>query len=237
MKARGLWPYLFEFVFVIFGVTVAFQIQKIDEDRREANAARTLREGLASEMALNRTELVSLARLSPIESTSAVFGLLRAGDRSASDHLASSLGSLYSVYAPDIQTGQLDAYLGSDLSATSTGRPELLDLRNRLDELRAVDQILFDFQLGPVLTALGPHYDAVNATIVDPDFVWGVEFRNTIAVLRALQLNQLDVQTHALCALVAAREALELPPPPAAPDSLAGGDETLEQCADKEESP
>lgn len=205
LKAYGI-----ELLIVIFGITVAFQIEKLDDNRRETAAHETLRRGLMSEIDLNIDELTTLQEdaRTRMRRTAHVVELLMAQDRSATQEIAAGLQTLAEVSLPDIEIGQLDAYLASDLSATSTARPDLIELRARLDELEEIGTYRVNYFLEHFLPGLSPYYDFANGSIVDEERIWDHETRNAMMMLASLEQSHIQTQRTALCSLLRARDAL-----------------------------
>jgi len=205
-----LTAYVLELLIVIFGITVAFQIEKLDDNRREAEAHETLRRGLMSEIDLNLQELTKVLQRGEGSRprSSQVLELLLAEDRSATPELATALGGLAQLSLPEIQSGQLNAYVASDLAATSTARPALIELSARLQELDEVGTYRTNYMLERFLPLVSPAYDFAEGRIMDPDAVWGFQMRNAVGLLVSLEQSHQVTQRTAFCSLIRARDAL-----------------------------
>lgn len=189
-----------DLLIVIIGVTVAFQVEKWDNHRREVALHETLVNDLVSEIDLNIAELERVSELQ--QNTLATYKKLREifqkDDLSNSvDDIVKLVGSLNYIDLPTIQTGQLNNYLSSTNYLNYKYKPELISLNNELSQFNVLEQALLKQRTENMYEILGDGIDLYRKKVVNPDLFISLELRNFIFALNNLE-NEFTASQKAL---------------------------------------
>ena len=132
---QRLWSiYLMELLIVILGITIAFQVQVIYEDKQDRNREITALERLHNENDLNLTEFESLMpyRMNMEQNTRMLQIMLDSPFGNNADSLSNYLFTLQRVSTPDLPEESMEAYLNGNFKLRNQ------DLSRELQKLKGL---------------------------------------------------------------------------------------------------
>lgn len=193
-KLKKLGTYVIELFIVVLGVSIAFQLNVWNDQRKETLTKAHLLENFISEDNINQAEIdSSLSRFdASVQTGLAVMELVK--DRSSNlDSIRGLLAKLYQISWPDLNTTHLDNYL-SYTSAASPLREELLVMKGGYIALDDLIKTYIEQKQSKYFDYLSDAVDMTdNLVIVDESYIFDVKFRNYLMILTAYETSMSEV--------------------------------------------
>lgn len=196
IKKADLITYMVEIFIVIFGITVAYQLNVYYEDKKDLKLEVAALEKVHTENELNLNQFESLVieRRQLEEDTRQLARILFSGGNLEDDGISHYLFDINKTYKPNIQFEGLNFYLNTNYTNTNSGlKNELLTLKNKWIELRELTQYYVRMKEKYYSEFLVKDVDFGEERIISLEKIKSVEFKNLVVNLLSneIELNAL----------------------------------------------
>ncbi len=192
-----------EVFIVIFGITVAYQLNVYYDDKKDLRLENTAIEKLHNENELNLTTFESLIdeRLQIEDDTRELARILYAGQFMQDDSLALYLFEINQTYKPLFQIEAINFYLNTNYTNKNSDlKNELITLKSNYLQLRDVVEYYVRMKEKYYNDFLVSDVDFGEEKILSLDRIKSVEFKNLVVNLLAneIELNALFDKTYGM---------------------------------------
>jgi len=196
LKKSDIYTYMMEIFIVIFGITVAYQLNVYYEDKKDLKLENSAIERVLSENIANQTAFENLigSRLKLERDTRQLARFLFAGDALSEDSISHYLFDINRTHKPIMQMEALNFYLNTNYTNRNSDlKSDLLTLKGLYLELRDVVDYYVRMKEKYYGDFLVSDVDFGEEKIVSLDKIKSVEFKNLVVNLLSneLELNQL----------------------------------------------
>ncbi|WP_422354806.1 hypothetical protein [Roseivirga pacifica] len=203
LKRSDIWTYVMEVFIVIFGITVAYQLNVYYDDKKDLRLENTAIEKLHNENELNLTTFESLIdeRLQIEDDTRELARILYAGQFMQDDSLALYLFEINQTYKPLFQIEAINFYLNTNYTNKNSDlKNELITLKSNYLQLRDVVEYYVRMKEKYYNDFLVSDVDFGEEKILSLDRIKSVEFKNLVVNLLAneIELNALFDKTYGM---------------------------------------
>ena len=205
-----------DLVIVIVGITIAFQLEKYDNQRHEDAIHSILVEGLLTEITrnLDSFETVIPIQETNLENTRQLRAIYRESHlldgHDIADKILEHIIAMNAVIYPDLQTAQLDNYLASTLASTGVYKPKLLKLKALLDIYKGTRDLHYKLRIDNTFALIGRSVDLSDKKVVQPENLVSTEFKNHILFLYGIERELTKLHTDVIEELRAAKFETEM---------------------------
>lgn len=185
--------YLIEIFIVIFGITVAYQLNVYYEDKKDLKLEVSAIEKLHTENESNISQFESLIedRLTLEENTRELARILFSGGNLEDDGISQYLFDINKTYKPIIQFEGINFYLNTNYTNKNTDlKNELISLKNYYLELRDLIQYYVRMKEKYYSEFLVSEVDFGEERIISLEKIKSVEFKNLVVNLLS---NEIDL--------------------------------------------
>jgi hypothetical protein len=185
--------YLVEIFIVIFGITVAYQLNVYYEDKKDLKLEISAIEKLHTENESNINQFESLIqdRLELEENTRELARILFSGGNLEDDGISQYLFDINKTYKPIIQFEGMNFYLNTNYTNKNTDlKNELISLKNYYLELRDLIQYYVRMKEKYYSEFLVSEVDFGEERIISLEKIKSVEFKNLVVNLLS---NEIDL--------------------------------------------
>ncbi|MCO6358309.1 hypothetical protein GBO34_06840 [Roseivirga pacifica] len=192
-----------EVFIVIFGITVAYQLNVYYDDKKDLRLENAAIEKLHNENELNLTTFESLIdeRLQIEDDTRELARILYAGQFMQDDSLALYLFEINQIYKPLFQIEAINFYLNTNYTNKNSDlKNELISLKSNYLQLRDVVEYYVRMKEKYYNDFLVSDVDFGEEKILSLDRIKSVEFKNLVVNLLAneIELNALFDKTYGM---------------------------------------
>ncbi|MCO6369222.1 hypothetical protein [Roseivirga pacifica] len=203
LKRSDIWTYVMEVFIVIFGITVAYQLNVYYDDKKDLRLENAAIEKLHNENELNLTTFESLIdeRLQIEDDTRELARILYAGQFMQDDSLALYLFEINQIYKPLFQIEAINFYLNTNYTNKNSDlKNELISLKSNYLQLRDVVEYYVRMKEKYYNDFLVSDVDFGEEKILSLDRIKSVEFKNLVVNLLAneIELNALFDKTYGM---------------------------------------
>ncbi|OEJ99525.1 hypothetical protein [Roseivirga misakiensis] len=196
LKKNDIYTYLMEIFIVIFGITVAYQLNVYYEDKKDLKLEESAIERVLSEIEANQGAFGNLIqnRLKLQNDTRQLARFLFAGDALSEDSISHYLFDINKTYKPIMQMEALNFYLNTNYTNKNSDlKSDLLILKGLYLELRDVVEYYVRMKEKYYGDFLVSDVDFGEERIVSLEKIKSVEFKNLVVNLLSneLELNAL----------------------------------------------
>ena len=173
-----------ELLIVVVGVSIAFQLNVWNDERKSAETEKYLLQNFSSENQLNKIEIdTTLLNLNyTIEANPSLISKLKVQDPNM-DSVRIIMGRLYTISWPDITSTHLNNYLGHE-SGTSLLKEEMLVLKTHYISVDELIDVYIQQKQEKYFDYLS---DAVDMTdglrVINKEKLLNVKFRNNLLII------------------------------------------------------
>lgn len=195
IKRATLTTYLIEIFIVIFGITVAYQLNVYYEDKKDLKLELAAIEKLHTENEANISSFEELIedRFNMEEDTRQLARILFSGGNLEDDSISHYLFDINRIYKPLIQYEGLNFYLNTNYTNKNTDlKNELISLKNYYLELRELVQYYVRMKEKYYSEFLVSEVDFGEERILTLDRIKSVEFKNLVVNLLS---NEIDLNS------------------------------------------
>ncbi|MFY0591399.1 hypothetical protein [Roseivirga sp.] len=201
LKKNDIYTYMMEIFIVIFGITVAYQLNVYYEDKKDLKLEQSAIERVFSETTTNQQVFESLIgnRLKLERDTRQLARFLFAGDALAEDSISHYLFDINKTHKPFLQMEALNFYLNTNYTNKNSDlKSDLLVLKGLYLELRDVVDYYVRMKEKYYGDFLVSDVDFGEEKIISLDKIKSVEFKNLVVNLLSneLELNELFVRVY-----------------------------------------
>lgn len=201
IKKATIATYLIEIFIVIFGITVAYQLNVYYEDKKDLKLERSAIEKLRTENETNIASFESMIedRFTMEEDTRQLARILFSGGNLQDDSISHYLFDINRTYKPILQYEGLNFYLNTNYTNKNTDlKNELISLKNYYLELRELVQYYVRMKEKYYSEFLVSEVDFGEERIITLDKIKSVEFKNLVVNLLSneIDLNSLFEQAY-----------------------------------------
>ncbi len=175
--------YILELFIVIFGISIAYQLNIINENRVSHKLEITAIQNLKKEIEINVAEFESLRsyRIQITANTLALLNLLKSENKVSLDSANKYIFRLVRTSTPDLQQEAANFYLNSNYSDSNIElKNELLSLKTYFQELLQLSLSARDAKMDGFFGYLQDAVDFTKPRVVDLDKINGLKFKNII---------------------------------------------------------
>lgn len=186
VKKANIVTYLIEIFIVIFGITVAYQLNVYYEDQKDLKLEVAAIEKLRTENESNITEFESLIedRFELADNTRELARILFSGGNLEDSGISDYLFDINKTFKPIIQFEGMNFYLNTNYTNKNTDlKNELISLKNHYLELRDLIQYYLRIKEKYYSEFLVSEVDFGEETILKLDKIKSVEFKNLVVNL------------------------------------------------------
>ncbi len=196
LKKGDIYTYMMEIFIVIFGITVAYQLNVYYEDKKDLKLEKAAIERLLNENTTNLNSFENLIenRLKLEQDTRQLARFLYAGDNLSQDSISHYLFDINRTHKPIIQMEALNFYLNTNYTNKNSDlKSELITLKSFYLELREVVEYYVRMKEKYYGDFLVSDVDFGEERIITLDKIQSVEFKNLVVNLLSneLELNAL----------------------------------------------
>ena len=193
--------YLIEIFIVIFGITVAYQLNVYYEDKKDLKLERAAIEKLRTENETNIASFESMIedRFTMEDDTRQLARILFSGGNLQDDSISHYLFDINRTYKPILQYEGLNFYLNTNYTNKNTDlKNELISLKNYYLELRELVQYYVRMKEKYYSEFLVSEVDFGEERIITLNKIKSVEFKNLVVNLLSneIDLNALFEQAY-----------------------------------------
>ncbi|GAB5523306.1 MAG: hypothetical protein Roseis2KO_11780 [Roseivirga sp.] len=195
VNKASLVTYLIEIFIVIFGITVAYQLNVYYEDKKDLKLEISAIEKLHTENESNINQFESLIedRFELAENTTELARILFSGGNLEDDDISHYLFDINKVFKPIIQFEGMNFYLNTNYTNKNSDlKNELISLKNYYLELRDLIQNYVRMKEKYYSEFLVSEVDFGEERIIKFDKIKSVEFKNLVVNLLS---NENDLNT------------------------------------------
>lgn len=193
IKKATLATYLIEIFIVIFGITVAYQLNVYYEDKKDLKLEDAAIEKLKAENESNISSFESMIedRFTMEEDTRQLARILFSGGNLQEDSISHYLFDINRTYKPILQYEGLNFYLNTNYTNKNTDlKNELITLKNYYLELRDLVQYYVRMKEKYYSEFLVSEVDFGEERIISLEKIKSVEFKNLVVNLLS---NEIDL--------------------------------------------
>ena len=186
VKRATIVTYLIEIFIVIFGITVAYQLNVYYEDKKDLKLEEAAIEKLQAENESNITAFEELIedRFQMADDTRALARILFSGGNLEEDSISHYLFDINRTYKPVLQYEGLNFYLNTNYTNKNTDlKNELISLKNFYLELRELVQKYVRMKEKYYSVFLVSEVDFGEERIVSLEKIKSVQFKNLVVNL------------------------------------------------------
>lgn len=203
LRRRDIFIYLMEVVLIIFGITVAYQLNVFYENKKDGTLEISAIEKVYSENATNLITFESIIdeRLQLEEDTRQLARILFSGGNLAEDSISHFLFDINKTYKPIFQVEAINFYLNTNYTDKHTElKSELIILKGTLLELRDVVEFYVRMKEKYYNDFLVTEVDFGEERIISDKKIKSVEFKNLVINLLSNEqtLNELFDKAYGL---------------------------------------
>jgi len=196
LQRRDIFIYLMEVVLIIFGITVAYQLNVFYEDKKDLKLEEAAIGKVFIENESNITTFQSLIseRLQLEDDTRQLARILFSGGNLSEDSISHYLFDINKTYKPIFQVEAINFYLNTNYTNKNTElKGELITLKSTLLELRDVVEYYVRMKEKYYSEFLVTEVDFGEERIISDTKIKSVEFKNLIVNLLSNEqrLNEL----------------------------------------------
>lgn len=196
LKKSDIYTYMMEIFIVIFGITVAYQLNIYYEEGKDLKLEKSAIERVLSENTANQVAFENLIsnRLKLERDTRQLARFLFAGDALSEDSIAHYLFDINRTHKPVIQMEALNFYLNTNYTNRNSNlKSDLLTLKGLYLQLRDVVDYYVRMKEKYYGDFLVSDVDFGEEKIISLDKIKSVEFKNLVVNLLSneLELNAL----------------------------------------------
>jgi hypothetical protein len=195
VKQADVITYLVEIFIVIFGITVAYQLNVFYEDKKDLKLERGAIEKVHTENELNMMQFESLVdeRKQLEEDTRQLARILFSGGNLEDEDISHYLFDINKTYKPNIQFEGLNFYLNTNYTTDNSAlKNDLITLKNKYIELREVAQYYVTMKEKYYSEFLVKDVDFGEEKIITLSKIKSVEFKNLVVNLLS---NEIELNT------------------------------------------
>lgn len=193
-RRKWLWSvYFMELIIVILGITIAFQVQVIYENKQDLRTEVATLERLYNENELNLTEFESLMpyRINMEQNTRILQILLDSPFSTNRDSLANYLFTLQRVSTPDLPEASMDAYLNGNFKLRNqTLARELQKLKGLYLELKELTSHYWEKKNEYFYNPIKSEVDFTTSQIISIEKLNSLSFKNDLWSLFLDEIEQ-----------------------------------------------
>jgi len=193
-RRKWLWSvYFMELIIVILGITIAFQVQVIYENKQDLRTEVATLERLYNENELNLTEFESLMpyRINMEQNTRILQILLDSPFSTNRDSLANYLFTLQRVSTPDLPEASMDAYLNGNFKLRNqTLARELQKLKGLYLELKELTSHYWEKKNEYFYNPIKGEVDFTTSQIISIEKLNSLSFKNDLWSLFLDEIEQ-----------------------------------------------
>lgn len=203
LRRRDIFIYLMEVVLIIFGITVAYQLNVFYEDKKDDKLEIAAIEKVYSENDANLITFESLIdeRLQLEDDTRMLARILFSGGNLAEDSISHYLFDINKTYKPIFQVEAINFYLNTNYNNKNSDlKSELITLKSTLLQLRDVVETYTRMKEKYYNDFLVTEVDFGEERIISETKIKSVEFKNLVINLLANEqtLNELFDRAYGL---------------------------------------
>ncbi|WP_421976620.1 hypothetical protein [Roseivirga seohaensis] len=202
IKKADVITYTIEIFIVIFGITVAYQLNVLYEDSKDLKLEKAAIEKVRTELELNITEFDKLIdeRLELIENENQLAQILYSGgylyaeDDLENQEISKYLFAINKTYKPNLQFEGLNYYINTNYTTSNSDlKNSLLTLKNKYVALKEVAQYYTSMKEKYYNDFLIKDVDFGLQKVVNYERIKSIEFKNLILNLieNEIELNRL----------------------------------------------
>ena len=210
---QRLWSiYLMELLIVILGITIAFQVQVIYEDKQDRNREITALERLHNENDLNLTEFESLMpyRMNMEQNTRMLQIMLDSPFGNNRDSLSTYLFTLQRVSTPDLPEESMEAYLNGNFKLRNQDLSrELQKLKGLYLELKELTSHYWEKKNEYFYNPIKDEVDFTRRQIVSTQKLRSLSFKNDLWSLFLDEIEQNRLYKESYDQLITVQELTE----------------------------
>ncbi|WP_323756826.1 hypothetical protein [Roseivirga sp.] len=207
VKKADVITYMIEIFIVIFGITVAYQLNVVYEDSKDLKLEKGAIEKVHTELELNIIEFESLAdeRLELLENENQLAqilysdGYLYTEGSLENEEISKYLFAINKTYKSNLQFEGLNFYLNTNYTTSNSDlKNDLITLKNKYTALKEVSQYHASMKEKYYNDFLIKDVDFGLQKVVSFDRIKSVEFKNLILNLieNEIELNRLLQEAH-----------------------------------------
>ena len=207
VKKADVITYMIEIFIVIFGITVAYQLNVVYEDSKDLKLEKGAIEKVHTELELNIIEFESLAdeRLELLENENQLAqilysdGYLYSEGSLENEEISKYLFAINKTYKSNLQFEGLNFYLNTNYTTSNSDlKNDLITLKNKYTALKEVAQYHASMKEKYYNDFLIKDVDFGLQKVVSFDRIKSVEFKNLILNLieNEIELNRLLQEAH-----------------------------------------
>ena len=192
IKKKDFFSYLMEVFIVIFGITIAYQLNVFYEDQKDLKLEKAAIEKLHKENLSNITEFQSLLenRFKIEEDTRQLARILFSGGNLTGNGLSQYLFDINRTYKPYIQLEGMNFYLNSNYTDKNTDlKNELISLKNLYVELKDVVAKYILMKEKYYSEFLVSEVDFGEERILSFERIKSVEFKNLVVSILSHEID------------------------------------------------
>lgn len=203
LRQRDVFIYVMEVLLIIFGITVAYQLNIFYEDKKDMRLEIAAIEKLHSENEVNLTTFESMIdeRLQLEADTRQLARILFSGGNLAEDSISHYLFDINKTYKPLFQIEAINFYLNTNYTNKNSDlKSELISIKSNYLELRDVVDYYVRMKEKYYSDFLITEVDFGEERIISEEKIKSVEFKNLIINLLANEqrLNELFDRAYGL---------------------------------------
>lgn len=203
LRQRDVFIYVMEVLLIIFGITVAYQLNIFYEDKKDMLLEIAAIEKLHSENEVNLTTFESMIdeRLQLEADTRQLARILFSGGNLAEDSISHYLFDINKTYKPLFQIEAINFYLNTNYTNKNSDlKSELISIKSNYLELRDVVDYYVRMKEKYYSDFLITEVDFGEERIISEEKIKSVEFKNLIINLLANEqrLNELFDRAYGL---------------------------------------
>lgn len=203
LQRRDIFTYLMEVVLIIFGITVAYQLNVYYEGQKDLQLEKAALEKVHRENETNMENFYSIVvdRNQLQEDTRELARILFSGGLLEDDNISTYLFNINRTYKPLIQLEAINFYLNTNYTNRNSDiKSQLITLKSKYLELREVVEYYVRMKEKYYSEFLVSDVDFGEERIITYDKIKSVEFKNLVINLLAneQELNRLFEDTFKL---------------------------------------
>ena len=201
LRKRDIYTYLMEVVLIIFGITVAYQLNILYEDKKELQleTAAILKVYRENETNMNYFAGTIADRMQLEEDTRELARILFSGGLLEDDHIGTYLFNINKTIKPVVQLEAINFYLNTNYTNRNADiKSELITLKSKYLELRDIVDYYVRMKEKYYSDFLVSEVDFGEEKILSYQKIKSVEFKNLVVNLLANEqaLNKLFVESY-----------------------------------------
>lgn len=193
LKKQNWLGYFIELLIVILGLTIAFALNRWNENSNRLEMEKELLRNLYTENTENLKELQLMDTLWDVqlEKTKYLSDLLKEKELKY-DSINKTIIDIFRISSPDLQYSNLENTLINPLLQRPDLKAQLLKLKASYDELKTIDEYHTKSKHTKIFAYLVTVVDLYTGDIVDWKKIESLEFRNNIRYLLWEEIQKID---------------------------------------------